>query len=106
MGIHLNFLPAPLVEIVMDPVGQVLQFLDQLPGSLNPPAVAFEMPELVGDEIRRFTEPSDPIEIHGLPQDLGMPALGNEEGGLLVAFLGRIFTRSCKREENLLGPGF
>ena len=66
MGIHLNFLAAPLVEIVMDPVGQVLQFLDQLPGSLNPPAVAFEMPELVGDEIRRFTEPSDPIEIHGL----------------------------------------
>ena len=106
MGIHLNFLAAPLVEIVMDPVGQVLQFPDQLSGSLNPPAVAFEMPELVGDEIRRLTEPPDPIEIHSLPQDLGMPALGNEEGGLLVAFLGRIFSRSCKREENLPGPGF
>ena len=106
MGIHLNFLPAPLVEIVMDPVGQVLQFLDQLSGSLNPPAVAFEMPELVFDEIRRFTEPSDPIEIHGLPQDLGMPSLSNEEGSLLVAFLGRIFMRSCKSEENLPGPSF
>ena len=106
MGIHLNFLPAPLIEIVMDPVGQVLQLLDQLSGSLNPPAVAFKMPELVCDEIRRFTEPSDPIEIHGLPQDLCMPALDNEEGGLLVTFLGRIFTRSCKSEENLLGPGF